>query len=96
MTKRVTTNAGLVLRLYVAKNAPNSVMALANLRAICDTHFAARREPEIIDLLATEARSGQRDHRNPDATEIIADAGATGDRQTQEHASQVLMTLANK
>jgi circadian clock protein KaiB len=43
--------AGLVLRLYVAGNAPNSVRAIANARAICEEHFAATHELEIIDLL---------------------------------------------
>ena len=39
------------LRLYVAGNAPNSVRAIANARAICDEHFASRYELEIVDLL---------------------------------------------
>jgi circadian clock protein KaiB len=41
----------LRLRLYVAGHAPNSVRAVANLRAICDEHFAAGHELEIVDLL---------------------------------------------
>jgi circadian clock protein KaiB len=43
--------AALVLRLYVAGNAPNSLMAIANARAICDEHFAVGHELEIVDLL---------------------------------------------
>lgn len=39
------------MRLYVAGNAPNSVRALANVRAICDEHFAAGHDLEIVDLL---------------------------------------------
>jgi circadian clock protein KaiB len=47
----------LRLRLYVAGNAPNSLRAIANARAICDAHFAARHELEIIDLLEHPARA---------------------------------------
>jgi circadian clock protein KaiB len=41
----------LRLRLYIAGNAPNSVRAIANAKAICDEHFASRYELEIVDLL---------------------------------------------
>jgi circadian clock protein KaiB len=41
----------LVLRLYIAGNAPNSLRAIANLRAICDEHFAAAHEIEVVDLV---------------------------------------------
>lgn len=40
----------IMLRLYVSGNAPNSVTAIVNARAICDAHFALRNELEIIDL----------------------------------------------
>jgi circadian clock protein KaiB len=42
---------GIHLRLYIAANAPNSVRAIANARAICDEHFASEHELEIVDLL---------------------------------------------
>lgn len=41
----------LRLRLYVAGTAPNSVLATANARAICDEHFASAHDLEIVDLL---------------------------------------------
>lgn len=41
----------LRLRLYVAGNAPNSVRAVANVRALCDEHFRGRHALEIVDLL---------------------------------------------
>jgi circadian clock protein KaiB len=44
-------NGGLVLRLYVAGSAPNSLRAIANTKAICDEHFASGYELEIVDLL---------------------------------------------
>jgi circadian clock protein KaiB len=40
-----------VLRLYVAGQTPKSVLAIANLREICETHLQGRYEIEIIDLL---------------------------------------------
>ena len=49
--------AGLVLRLYVAGNAPNSLRAVANARALCDEHFSAAHELEIVDLLKQPARA---------------------------------------
>ena len=43
--------ARLLLRLYVAGNAPNSLRAIANARAICEEHFASGHELEVVDLL---------------------------------------------
>jgi circadian clock protein KaiB len=40
-----------VLRLYVAGQTPKSLLAIANLREICETHLQGRYEIEIIDLL---------------------------------------------
>ena len=49
--------AGLLLRLYVAGNAPNSLRAIANARAICEEHFASGHELEIVDLLEHPRRA---------------------------------------
>jgi circadian clock protein KaiB len=51
------TNEGLVLRLYVAGSAPNSLRAIANTKAICDEHFASGYELEIVDLLQHPQRA---------------------------------------
>jgi circadian clock protein KaiB len=40
-----------VLRLYIAGQTPKSILAIANLREICETHLQGRYEIEIIDLL---------------------------------------------
>jgi circadian clock protein KaiB len=48
---------GLQLRLYVAGNAPNSLQAIANAKAICNEHFASRHELEIVDLLEHPLRA---------------------------------------
>ncbi len=39
------------LRLYVAGQAPNSVLAIANARAICEGHYLAGYQLEIVDLM---------------------------------------------
>ena len=39
------------LRLYVAGQTPKSVLALANLRQICEEHLHGRYEIEVIDLV---------------------------------------------
>jgi circadian clock protein KaiB len=45
------------LRLYVSGNAPNSVAAIANAKAICAEHFASRHDLEIVDLLMEPLRA---------------------------------------
>jgi circadian clock protein KaiB len=52
-----TKNVPIVLRLYVAGHAPNSLRAIANARTICDEHFAAAHELEIVDLLEHPRRA---------------------------------------
>jgi circadian clock protein KaiB len=49
--------SGLQLRLYVAGNAPNSLSAIVNVKAICDEHFASGHELEIVDLLEHPQRA---------------------------------------
>jgi len=39
------------LRLYVAGQTPKSVMALANLKRICDEHMHGEYAVEVIDLM---------------------------------------------
>lgn len=38
------------LVLYVAGQTPKSLAAISNLRRICETHFPARYDIEVIDL----------------------------------------------
>ncbi len=45
------------MRLYVAGNAPNSLRAIDNLKAICEEHFVAGHELEIVDLLTEPTRA---------------------------------------
>ena len=57
MAKAHRKATGLRLRLYVAGHAPNSVRAVANVRAICDEHFASGHDLEIVDLLEHPKRA---------------------------------------
>ena len=53
-----TRGAGpLVLRLYVAGTAPNSLHAIRNLKAICDGYEPGSFDLEIVDLLVHPARA---------------------------------------
>jgi len=37
-------------RIFVAENAVNSVLAVANLRAICKAHLPDQHEIEVVDV----------------------------------------------
>jgi circadian clock protein KaiB len=53
MKKRAAVEAGttvVMMRLYVAGRAPNSVKAIANLEAICRQHFKDGYKLEIVDV----------------------------------------------
>ena len=39
------------LRLYVAGQTSKSLLAMANLKRVCETHLAGRYEIELIDLI---------------------------------------------
>lgn len=41
----------VILRLYVAGQTTKSVLALKNLKALCEEHLAGRYRIEVIDLL---------------------------------------------
>ena len=57
MARIQTKETGLQLRLYIAGNAPNSLRAITNLKAICDEHFASACALEIVDLLVHPQRA---------------------------------------
>ena len=50
-------DTSVVLRLYVAGTAPNSLRALGNIRAICAERFPGAHELEVVDMLAEPARA---------------------------------------
>jgi circadian clock protein KaiB len=60
-TKRSTSGPAVttvvVMRLYIANNAPNSVRAVANLEAICKEHLKDHFKLEIIDVLEYPLRA---------------------------------------
>ena len=41
------------LRLYTAGQSPKSILAIENLRRVCDEYLAGRFRIEVIDLLET-------------------------------------------
>ena len=47
----------VVMRLYVANSAPNSIKAIANLEAICKKHLAEGFKLEVIDVLEFPLRA---------------------------------------
>jgi hypothetical protein len=47
----------MVLRLYISKNAPNSVLAAANIGAICKEYLVDSIRLEIIDVLEYPLRA---------------------------------------
>jgi circadian clock protein KaiB len=47
----------VVMRLYIANNAPNSARAVANLAAICKEYLEDRFKLEIIDVLEHPLRA---------------------------------------
>jgi circadian clock protein KaiB len=51
------TKDALVLRLYVAGNAPNSLRAIENLKLFCADKRFAGHELEIVDLLKEPHRA---------------------------------------
>lgn len=44
-------------RLYVAGDAPNSLLAMANLAQLCETHLPDRYQIEIVDVLLDPKRA---------------------------------------
>ena len=57
MPKSTVAGTGLVLRLYVAGDAPNSIIATANAKAICEAHFPSEYKIEIVDMLKHPQRA---------------------------------------
>ena len=47
----------VVMRLYIAAGAPNSVKAVANLAAICEKHLQDGFKLEVIDVLEFPLRA---------------------------------------
>lgn len=51
------TTTIVILRLYVAGDAPNSVQAIANLEAICQEHLENGFKLEVVDVLEQPKRA---------------------------------------
>lgn len=59
--RKPSVRAGLttvvLLRLYVAGGAPNSIQAIANLKAICKEHLKDGHRLEVVDVLEHPRRA---------------------------------------
>lgn len=55
--RSATPTTVVVLRLYVAGGAPNSVQAIANLEAICREHLKDGHRLEVVDVLEHPQRA---------------------------------------
>ncbi|MGQ0524721.1 MAG: circadian clock KaiB family protein, partial [Betaproteobacteria bacterium] len=54
---KVRGASGLVLRLYIAGGAPNSVQAIINLEAICREYLHGGHKLEVVDVLEHPQRA---------------------------------------
>jgi circadian clock protein KaiB len=57
MAKPKKKESKLLLRLYIAGNAPNSLAAITNATAVCEKHFAPAYHIEIVDMLTHPGRA---------------------------------------
>jgi len=57
MNKSARPHQRFKFLLYVAHDTQNSVMAVANLKAICLAHLPDRHEIEIVDVLKEPTRA---------------------------------------
>ncbi len=58
---RAAQSAMYVLRLFVAGNEPNSMLARANLTTLCETYLQGRYQIETVDVLR-DFQTALRDH----------------------------------
>ena len=56
-TPKAPATTVVVLRLYIAGGAPNSVQAIANLEAICREHLKGGHRLEVVDVLKHPQRA---------------------------------------
>lgn len=53
----MTRSVRFRFRLYVARDAQNSVQALANISALCEAHLRDRYELEVVDVFKDSNRA---------------------------------------
>ncbi len=49
------------MRLYVADGTPQSILAIGNLKKLCEKHLAGRYQIEVVDLLKNPQLAKQDD-----------------------------------
>jgi circadian clock protein KaiB len=85
-TDRAAFATIVVLRLYVARGAPNSMQAIANLEAICDEYLKDGHQLEVVDVLD--------DPRRAMADGVLVTPSLT--KVSPQPASQVVGNLSDK
>lgn len=46
-----------LFRLYVAGESPNSILALSNLKALCQSHYGDGYKIDVVDILLSPERA---------------------------------------
>ena len=46
-----------LFRLYVAGESPNSILALRNLKALCQSHYGDNHQIDVVDVLLSPERA---------------------------------------
>lgn len=57
MKPAMTRSPKFRFQLYVAGDAPNSALAIANLKAFCHTHLQDRHQIEVVDVFRAPKRA---------------------------------------
>ena len=87
----------VVMRLYIANNAPNSVRAVANLEAICKEHLKDQFKLEIIDVLEYPQRAlADGILVTPSLDQGVAIAGGEDRRQPQRQRQRAARARNNR
>jgi circadian clock protein KaiB len=55
--KSIIPEDRIILTLYIAGQTPRSLMALANLRKLCDEYLVGRYDLEVVDLILNPGRA---------------------------------------
>ena len=70
-TRKAPATTVVVLRLYIAGGAPNSLLAIANLEAICREHLKGAHRLEVVDGKLTGRLLGEIVDAHGKAAELV-------------------------
>ena len=81
-----TTAESWELRLYVVGRSPKCLLAIENLRRVCEQHLAGRYRIELVDLLENPRRAAE------DQIVAAAHAGPQSSRSPPARSSAICPT----